>query len=88
MAKTIIAESLAAVSLRNRVQRLLESLCCGVFYGTLAALPLLLLQVAGRFPGVSAWPILLIGLLLGLVISALLGWFRPLETKIAAEKAD
>ncbi|MCL2622559.1 MAG: hypothetical protein FWD31_02735 [Planctomycetaceae bacterium] len=88
MAKKIITQSLAAVLRRSRVQRLLESLCGGVFYGTLAALPLLLMQVAGIFPGVQAWPILLTCLLFGLVASALLGWFWPLETKGAAEKAD
>ena len=77
MTKKIISETLAAVSCRSRVQRLFESLCVGVFYGTLAALPLLLLQVLGLFPGVTAWPILLTCLSLGLVTGALLGWFLP-----------
>ena len=88
MAKRIITQSLMAVNRRSRIQRLLESLCYGVFYGTLAALPLLLLQMLNAFPGVQAWPILLICLLAGLVASAMIGWFWPLETKVAAEKVD
>ena len=88
MAKKIITQSLMAVNRRSRIQRLLESLCYGMFYGSLAALPLLLLQVLNVFSGVHAWPILLVCLLLGLAASVMLGWFWPLEAKAAAEKAD
>ena len=88
MAKKIITQSLMAVKRRSRIQRLFESLCGGVFYGTLAALPLLLMQLSGVFSGVQAWAILLICLLLGLAASTMVGWFGPLETKAAAEKTD
>jgi len=92
MAKKIITESLTAICFRNRIQRLFESLCYGGFYGTLAALPLLilllLLQMYGVFPGIPAWGILVICLSAGLVTSGLIGWLWPLEAKVAAEKAD
>ncbi len=88
MAKRIITESLLAVSRRNRVQRLLESLCYGAFYGILTAVPLMLLQMSGFFPGIAAWVILLAFLLFGTVSGALIGWLWPLEAKISAEKAD
>ena len=102
MAEQIITESLTAISFRNRIQRLFESLCYGVFYGTLAALPLLLLQMYGVFSEVppaqqfvqtaqqpvQAWWILAVCLLTGLVVSGLVGWLWPLESKVAAEKAD
>ena len=88
MAKRIITESLMAVSRRNRVQRLLESLCLGAFYGTLAAVPLILLRMAGFFPGIAAWEILSCLVLAGLVCGAVIGWILPLEAKFSAEKAD
>ena len=88
MAKRIITESLMAVSRRNRIQRLFEALCYGAFYGVLAAVPLMLLQLFGIFPGMHVWVILLGFLLFGLGAGALIGWVLPLEDKTSAEKAD
>ena len=88
MAKKIITESLMAVSHRNRVQRLFEALCYGTFYGTLAAVPLMLLQMAGFFPSINAWEILFGFILFGLVAGAVINWLLPIEAKYSAEKAD
>jgi hypothetical protein len=88
MAKKIITESLLAIGRRNHMQRLFESLCYGMFYGTLAALPLILLRFAGFFPEVKPWGILFGLLLLGLVSGAVVNWLLPLEAKHSAEKAD
>ncbi|MDR1494016.1 MAG: hypothetical protein LBT05_15040 [Planctomycetaceae bacterium] len=88
MTKKIITESLGAVSRRNRMQRLFESLCYGVFYAAIVALIIIAAQFPGWAPQWNGWGVLGVCLIFGLLLGGIVGWILPSDVKNSAEKID
>ncbi|MDR1382977.1 MAG: hypothetical protein LBJ67_03890 [Planctomycetaceae bacterium] len=88
MTKKIITESLGAVNRRNRMQRLFESLCCGIFYAAVVALIVIIAQFPGWLPQWNGWGVLGICLIFGLLLGGIVGWILPSDAKNSAEKID
>jgi len=84
MSDSLIAQLLAAVSRRRRIQAVFEGLTSGLFYGTLVALGLLVYRLFGGFP---LWPSFAF-VVLGTFLGGLVGRLRPLDARKTARSVD
>lgn len=91
--KTMITDALQVVGRRTRTQRLFECLCSGLLFGTLLAIPVIILHLFGYSLAVSPWGMLGafagLGTFLGGITGLLTGLLSPQQNlKDSARRID
>lgn len=88
MKRDRILAPLESIRRRCRIQRMIEGVHGGLFFGSLAVLPVLLARLGGLLPDTAPGPLLAIPLSGGILLGGVFGRLRPLGADVPAKAAD